>query len=162
MCLVFTQVASMVGLWVGLALIILFSEVIRLDIFDHRASSGSADRDNETASPAPHTLGGRDRNRHLLVSCRRTTCLLATCGPTRHRNRQPSPSVVVRPLKLPPLQYRSWVDSSARSPHRPTAMTNQWGSRFCTLSYIAEALEQVAEDRRWERNRRAESRNKSR
>ena len=67
MCLVFTQVASMVGLWVGLALIILFSEVILLDIFDHRASNGSADRDNETASPAPHTLGGRDRNRHLLA-----------------------------------------------------------------------------------------------
>ena len=63
----FPQVASMVGLWLGPALIILFFEVILLDIFDHRAGSGSADRDNEAVSPPPHALGGRDRNRHLLA-----------------------------------------------------------------------------------------------
>ncbi len=40
MSLVFTQMALMVGLWLGLALIILFAEVILLDIFDHRAGNG--------------------------------------------------------------------------------------------------------------------------
>ena len=40
MSLVFTQMALMVGLWLGLALIILFAEAILLDIFDHRAGNG--------------------------------------------------------------------------------------------------------------------------
>ena len=40
MSLMFTQIASMVGLWLGLALIIFFAEVILLDIFDHRAGNG--------------------------------------------------------------------------------------------------------------------------
>jgi hypothetical protein len=40
MCLVLTQIASMVGLWLGLSLIILFAEAILLDTFDHRAGNG--------------------------------------------------------------------------------------------------------------------------
>ncbi len=40
MSLVFTQIASMAGLWLRLALIILFAEVILLGIFDHRAGNG--------------------------------------------------------------------------------------------------------------------------
>ena len=47
MCLVFTQMASMVGLWLGLALIIFFAEVVLLHILDHSAGNGGADKANE-------------------------------------------------------------------------------------------------------------------
>jgi len=60
MSLMFTQIASMVGLWLGLALIIFFAEVILLAIFDHRAGNGQGRRQRRNEEMPTRRDGGSE------------------------------------------------------------------------------------------------------